>query len=95
MIAHLVFGNTKGNIGFYNIESNTTKMVRLPTEDRVSTLKYHPEKNTVFISKDLHGYALKNTSLVVTKIKGFQTIKSLTVLDNQDLLLRVIIKLEY
>ncbi len=86
----LVFGTRKGNVGFYNIITNKEKHISLPTKDRVSALKYHPKKNSVFISKDLNSYLLnyKTLQLVKTPItKKFNTAKSLTILKNNDLLL--------
>ncbi|OUS02838.1 hypothetical protein A9Q86_01960 [Flavobacteriales bacterium 33_180_T64] len=86
----LVFGTKDGNVGFYNVITNKEKSILLPTKDRVSTLKYHPKKNTVFISKDLQSYVLNYKTLKLTKIDGdkrFNTAKSLTALKNNDLLL--------
>jgi len=86
----LVFGTKEGNIGIYNVVTNNEKKIILPTKDRVSILKYHPEKNLVFISKDLTSYILNYKTLELTSIdkkKKFITAKSLTVLKNNDLLL--------
>ncbi len=82
----LVFGNSRGNIGFYNTKTHTSKIITLPTTDRVSAIQYHPKKNTVFISKDLNGYALHYETLAVDEIKRFEAIKSFSILNNNDLL---------
>ncbi len=83
----LVFGTRKGNVGFYNVFTNKEKHINLPTKDRVSVLKYHSKKNSVFISKDLHSYILNYKTLQFVKIEKFNTAKSLTLLKNNDLLL--------
>ena len=86
----LVFGTKEGNVGFYNTVTNKEKTILLPRKDRVSILKYHPEKNMVFISKDLNSYLLNYKTFELTNIgkeKQFNTAKSLTVLKNNDLLL--------
>jgi ligand-binding sensor domain-containing protein len=82
----LVFGTTNGNVGFYNVKDNTETIVNLPTKDRVSTLIYDSEKNIVFISKDMHSYLLNYETLASTKIKKFETAKSLTLLEDNKLL---------
>ncbi len=82
----LVFGNTKGDIGFYNVTTNKETIVSLPTEDRVSILKYHANQNTLFISKDFSGYTLNDKTLKIAKVENFQTSKSITILENNDLL---------
>ncbi|QCX38963.1 hypothetical protein FF125_11140 [Aureibaculum algae] len=82
----LVFGNTNGNIGFYNTNTYVEKIIKLPSKDRVSKLKYLSNSNTVFISKDLSAYSLHINSLKLTKIEGARTAKSLTLLNNDNLL---------
>ena len=82
----LVFGNTNGNIGFYHVTENQVDIIKLPTKDRVSVLKYHPKKKTVFISKDFGGFTFNTKSLKLEKIADFLTAKSLTLLNNNDLL---------
>ena len=81
----LVFGLANGNVGFYNSKTHTSKIINLPTKDRVSALKYHPNKNIVFISKDLSGYTLNYNSLEHIKFNEFQTIKSFSILENNNL----------
>ena len=86
----LVFGTKAGNIGFYNVKTNIEKHVDLPSKDRVSVIKYQPEKKMVFISKDFESYIYnyKSTQLSkINKIKKFNTAKSITLLKNNDLLL--------
>ena len=82
----LVFGTAKGNVSFYNTISNIENTVYLPTKDRVSTLKYHPNENEVFISKDFSAFRLNYKTLEQNKLSHFQTIKSMFVLENNDLL---------
>lgn len=82
----LVFGTANGNISFYNTITSTEKTINLPTKHSVSTLKYHPNKNMVFISKDDNGYTLNYNTLQLTKINYFQTAKSISILENNDLL---------
>ncbi|WP_034058867.1 sensor histidine kinase [Lacinutrix jangbogonensis] len=82
----LVFGNTKGNIGFYNTKTDSISIIDLPTKDRVSVLKYFPSKNTVFISKDFGGFTFNMKSFELNKISGLSTAKSLTILNNKKLL---------
>jgi len=84
-----VFGTANGNIGFYDVLSNKIKIIELPTNDRVSALKYIPNTNLIVISKDLSEYILDNKShsiLPYNNLNKFQTIKSFTILDNDDLL---------
>ena len=86
----LVFGTKGGNVGFYDIVTNKEKAISLPTNDRVSSLRYLPEKHTVFISKDIESYILNYKTLGLTKNnidKKFNTAKSLTILKNNNLLL--------
>ena len=86
----LVFGTKSGNIGFYNVATNIEKHVGLPSKDRVSVIKYQPEKKIVFISKDLESYIYnyKSTQLSkINKVKKFNTAKSITLLKNNDVLL--------
>ena len=86
----LVFGTKNGNIGFYDVVTNLEKHVELPSKDRVSVIKFQPEKNMVFISKDLESYIYnyKSTHLSkINKVKKFNTAKSITLLKNNDLLL--------
>ena len=82
----LVFGNIKGNLGFYNTKSNQVNIVNLPSKDRVSTLRYHPKNSTVFISKDFGGYTFNTRSLALKKRAKLSTAKSLTILNNNKIL---------
>ncbi len=85
----IVYGTKDGNIGLYDVVVNKEKSIPLPTKDRVSTLRYFPKKNTVFISKDLNSYRLNYKTLELTKIdrvKKFNTAKSLTILNSNNLL---------
>jgi hypothetical protein len=86
----LVFGTKGGNVGFYDVTTSKEKCIKLPTKDRVSSLRYLPGKHTVFISKDVGSYTLNYKTFGLTKInldKKFNTAKSLTILKNNDLLL--------
>ena len=83
---NLVFGNTKGNVGFYDISKNKVNIIKLPTSDRVSALKYQVKNNSIFISKDFYSYLLNNKTLKISNLKHFTTAKSLTSLDDDKLL---------
>lgn len=82
----LIFGSANGNVSFYNTLTHNSRIVNFPTQDRVSTLKYIPNKDEVFVSKDLNAYVLDNKTLEVKSIKRFPTIKSVSILENSDLL---------
>ena len=86
---NFVFGTSNGNLGFYNVNNYNTKIFKLPTSDRLSALKFLPKKNVIVISKDLSQFILDYESLSILtypKFTNFHTIKSFTVLDNNDLL---------
>ncbi len=86
----LVFGTKGGAIGFYNVTTNIEKHIVLPSKDRVAVLKYHPEKNLVFISKDFGSYTYnyKTQQLIkISEVSKFNTAKSITLLKNNDLLI--------
>lgn len=84
-----VFGTANGNVGVYNILNNSTSMTMLPTRDRVSTLKYHQKTNSIIVSKDEFGFLLKfkNSVLESSSLDGLDNIKSISILENNDLLL--------
>lgn len=82
----LVFGTNKGQLGFYNTKTDTENPITIPTKDRVSTLIYHPNKQTIFISKDISSYTYSIKSSELKKVKNFDNTKSFTVLQNDDLL---------
>lgn len=82
----LILGMTNGNLAFYNTNKNTNTVINLPTKYRVATLKYNPNENTTFISKDDYGYVLDNNTLKISKVDYFQTVKSISILDNNDVL---------
>ncbi|WP_435263064.1 histidine kinase [Tenacibaculum sp. nBUS_03] len=82
----LVFGLTNGNVGIHNIKINTSKIINLPNDDRVSKLIYHPKQNSIFISKDRSSYLLDYKTLKYTELSGFNAVKQFSIIDNQNLL---------
>jgi hypothetical protein len=84
-----IFGTANGDVGFYDALSNKIKIIELPTNDRVSSLKYIPKTNSIIVSKDLSSYIIdykSSTFIKNDKSKSFHTIKSFTIIDNKDLL---------
>ena len=84
----LIFGNTKGNLGFYDVTKNKVNIIKLPTNDRVSAIKYQAINNIIYISKDFNSYIIDKQTLKFThhEVKYFTTAKSLTLLDDNKLL---------
>lgn len=81
----LIFGLSKGNIGFYNTNNHRAKIIDLPTNDRVSALIYHPNKN-IIISKDRSSYVLSYKTLKYSKHSEYLAMKSFSIVENDDLL---------
>jgi len=82
----LVFGLANGNIGIYDIKKHVSKIIELPSRDRVSAIKYHIEKNIVIVSKDLSSYLISLQTFKYRSNKMFLAIKSFSILENNDLL---------
>ena len=82
----LLFGSVRGNVGIHNIKNNKTRIVNLPTNDRVSVIKFHRKNNLAYISKDVSGYVLNPLSLKVDRVSKIITAKSLTPLNDGTLL---------
>ena len=84
----LFFGNTIGNVGFYNTTTNTSTIIKLSKlKDRISTLRYHPSLKTIFISGDVNGFILNPKTLHFKKDNSLITAKSLTPLFGEQLLI--------
>ncbi|WP_186434367.1 histidine kinase [Lutibacter sp. Hel_I_33_5] len=83
----LVFGSKAGDIGFYNIQKDKEHFIDIPTKDRVSVLKNHPEKSTVYISKDIQSFTYNYKTFQLKEIKQvskISTAKSLLILNKKD-----------
>ena len=83
----LVYGNTKGNLGFYNIKTHKNTFINLKERDRVSKIRYHPKLNSVYIATDFRGYILNINNNQLVENTSLITAKSLTVLKDNQLLL--------
>lgn len=82
----LVYGTINGEIGFYNVKTNSNKIIKLPNKSRVSIIRFNPKTNILFISTDLSGYTLNVKSFDLNHLKSLVTAKSLTLLDDNELL---------
>lgn len=82
----LAYGTINGEIGFYNVKTNQSKVINLPNNGRVSVIRFNPKTNTLFISSDLGGYTLNVKSFILKNFKHLVTAKSLTLLKDNQLL---------
>ncbi|MFD0962438.1 sensor histidine kinase [Pseudofulvibacter geojedonensis] len=80
----LIFGLTNGKIGVYDTKKNSSKIITLPTNDRVSSLIYHPS-NKIIVSKDRSSYVVNIKNSKYTKVSDYQAVKSFLIDDNGNL----------
>ncbi|WP_198520084.1 sensor histidine kinase [Lacinutrix sp. Bg11-31] len=80
----LFFGSNNGNIGLYNVITNTETTIAIPNKSRVSAIRYNPNKEVSYIGKDLNGYILDHKSLQLKKIASSSSVKNFLILDNND-----------
>ncbi|RBW55204.1 hypothetical protein DS884_16370 [Tenacibaculum sp. E3R01] len=77
----LVFGLRNGNIGFYNTNNYQSKIIKLPTEDRVSAIKCL-SSNTILVSKDITSYVLDYKKNQYVKTDTYQSVKSFSIVND-------------
>ncbi len=82
----LFFGTNKGDVGFYNTDNHSEEIIDLSSANRVSAIKYHPKNKVSFISKDGGGFLLNNKTKQTEVIENFYTVKSFSIVENEDLL---------
>ncbi|WP_282030671.1 sensor histidine kinase [Winogradskyella eximia] len=82
----LLFGTNKGDIVFYDTKKHEEYFIDLPLAERVSAIKYHPEKELIYISKDVSGFLMDYNTKRIESIKNFFTAKSFSIIDHKDLL---------
>ena len=82
----LFFGTNNGNVGFYDVKNHSQDIISLPSLERVAAIKYDPQKQLCFISKDDGGFLLDTKTKRIKTIRDFYAIKSFSIINNDDLL---------
>lgn len=82
----IIFGTNKGDVSIYNLRTNKETIVDLDRPSRVSAIKYIPESNTTYISKDDGGFLLNMNNLKATSESNMTSVKSFLLLNNSRLL---------
>ncbi len=77
----LVFGLRNGNLGFYNTNNYQSKIIKLPTNDRVSAIKCL-SSNIILVSKDITSYVLDYKKNQYVKTDTYQSVKSFSIVND-------------
>ncbi|MCI2229985.1 histidine kinase [Polaribacter sp. MSW13] len=80
----LYFGSNNGNVGLYNIHTNTETTIVMPNKSRVSAIKYNPRKELSYIGKDINGYVLDHKTGLLKDVFKVSSVKNFLILENND-----------